>query len=819
MTTTSVSTCVVKCGHASRRGVFWGSGVLGILMGLLSPVAAIAGSPGPLADKFFDAVKSVAPDPDEVELARYYVYEPAHAEPVYSKASGQDYVFIGILVGAKAARNQKFPGVGVFDYDACMIPINTFNAVFAKSGDFINKYGQEDHIKAYAHAENKEAKDKASSELAEYVPYWEDIPHICHFTFFTSLQREKDMKNTFSDRIKTMKKSYEDFADGNIVGGVDKLIAVGVNGKVACTLADDVIGGGLIGKTPVLGNIAKEACAGFAGKVIGTAVDIANYVPGQVITGVSNLGDELAGQTKHMPTDQYYQQYWAPRVAEGVAQGKAGNWTPFIKSIWNPCVSYFDKHTMSAANARKTCDYHRDALFAPAVQALQKAQDNQVVIDKNLPIWVKEFGQKWYPLCVDSPCEHAIQALMKSAQGEGQNLRESHAADGWIYIANALGSYSQSAASEIEASKGRSAAVNTKITAQASLGWADLYVGAWKGKCSDDLCLTDLQTLGKQMVVAASELQAKEKDESSGHVQGQVSREYGAKFQKAIDDSKFRATNKKITAQASLGWADLYVGAWKPKCADEACRNEVQALGSAMVVEAKQLQAKEKDESSSHIQGQLGKEYGAKFQKSIDDSKHRLIAADPKAKADDRLPWLGCKPFLARPGEWLCQGDPGFDACVGYVKSGTATNCFNGTSKGHYMTFERLVAFLGNVGCKHQGSGREFECASEKAMDDCGQLNTGGSQIVCNAPQAHKDVRTSTASPRPVDTRVTSHTERHDSAPPIRLPVDVKAELGKQGCRSYLGRDDEYLCPRGPAFDACEGFQKKGQAKLCRPSR
>jgi hypothetical protein len=714
------------------------TGLAMVAFGLLAPGAALAGSPGPLADKFFEAVKSVAPDPDEVELARYYVYEPAHAEPVYSKASGQDYVFIAILVAGKAAKNEKFPHIGVFDYNACMLPINAFDAVFSKAGEFIEKYGKEDHVKAYLHAENKEAKDKASAELAEYVPYWEDIPHICHFTFFTTLQRDKELKNTFSDRVGTMKKAYNDFADGNIVGGVDKLISVGVNGKVACTLADDIIGGGLIGKTPVLGNIAKEACAGFAGKVIGTVTDVAGYVPGQVFKGINNLGDTLAGQTKHMPVEQYYKLYWEPRVPEAVAAGKGGTWTPFVTGIWNTCRHYFDTHTMSADSARETCDYQRDKLFTPAVNAYAKTEENRADIAKKLPVWGKEFVDKWHPQCADGRCGDTILALKKSALGEGENLKQSHAADGWIYVANALESYNQSAAAEVAASK-----------------------------------------------------------------------------------TRFTGTNQKITAQAAQGWVELFIGAWTPRCAEDSCRKDIQAMAKEMAAESTRRQAASPDESSGHVQGGVLRDYGQKAQKVVDESKRRAaIIADPKARAEDRLPWMGCKSFLGRQGEWLCEGDPGFNACVVYVKGGTATNCLNHATSGEYMPFDRMAKFLGSVGCKEQGSGREFDCPSPQGLDRCGQFKNGGWQIICKAATASTDVHPGAASRPPDNPKVSAGASPGQRMPPpIHVPVDVKAELSQKGCKSFLGREHEWLCPKGAALDACEAFKKQGKATVCHPSR
>jgi hypothetical protein len=236
---------------------------LGLLLAGAAPAQADIGA------QFFSILKKYHPEPDQVEFARYYVYEPAHAEVIYEKVAGQEYPFIAILAAAKAAKNQKIlPGGRRFEYGTCMIPIDTFNAIFAKSGEYVEKYGQEEHVKGYLHEQNEQGKQAASDKIAEYVPYWKDIPHICHFTFFTEFEKEAEIKRNLGEGFRTIKAAFADVSSGDLAGAIDKLSSTGIAGPLACEFADQVAYGGAVGKVPVLGKAARGVCASFAGSVI-----------------------------------------------------------------------------------------------------------------------------------------------------------------------------------------------------------------------------------------------------------------------------------------------------------------------------------------------------------------------------------------------------------------------------------------------------------------------------------------------------------------------------------------------------------------------
>lgn len=115
------------------------------------------------------------------------------------------------------------------------------------------------------------------------------------------------------------------------------------------------------------GDDLGDACGGpvwdAAKEVAGEVVDFAGDAANEGIRQVSNLGDALAGQTKHMPYEQYFEQHWLPRVEDFASMefNDPGNWhdQQQWRQMWEPCVSYFDGHTQSGDTAQYTCDNMR----------------------------------------------------------------------------------------------------------------------------------------------------------------------------------------------------------------------------------------------------------------------------------------------------------------------------------------------------------------------------------------------------------------------------------------------------------------------------
>ncbi|MEO8002466.1 MAG: hypothetical protein ABI644_11370 [Arenimonas sp.] len=144
-----------------------------------------------------------------------------------------------------------------------------------------------------------------------------------------------------------------DFVSGSLTCGCD-LVDAGLNTETiekVLNTADNI----------------GDKCGGpvwdAAKEVAGAVVDFAGDAVGAGVTAVSNLGDALAGQTKHVPYIDYYNQEWAPKV-EFYATHEFNNPNAWHggrvwKQVWDPCVSYFDKHTQAEDTAQYTCDNMR----------------------------------------------------------------------------------------------------------------------------------------------------------------------------------------------------------------------------------------------------------------------------------------------------------------------------------------------------------------------------------------------------------------------------------------------------------------------------
>jgi hypothetical protein len=144
-----------------------------------------------------------------------------------------------------------------------------------------------------------------------------------------------------------------DFVSGSLTCGCD-LVDAGLNTdtieKVLNT-ADNI------------GNKCGGPVWDAAKEVAGAVIDFAGDAAEEGIRQVSNLGDAIAGQTKHVPYLTYYNNEWAPKVefyaAHEFNNPNAWHGNEIWRQVWEPCVSYFDGHTQSEDTARYTCDNMR----------------------------------------------------------------------------------------------------------------------------------------------------------------------------------------------------------------------------------------------------------------------------------------------------------------------------------------------------------------------------------------------------------------------------------------------------------------------------
>ncbi|MBK8066293.1 MAG: hypothetical protein IPK27_01305 [Rhodanobacteraceae bacterium] len=112
---------------------------------------------------------------------------------------------------------------------------------------------------------------------------------------------------------------------------------------LACRLLPDDVPGG-------------DAICSTLAQVFGVAVQAVAAAVDAVWGTMQRFGEWISGQSKHMPVDTYYDLYWRPWYHYGVWTRFKGGWDGLMGRLWDPCVKYFDSHTMSAENARKTCD-------------------------------------------------------------------------------------------------------------------------------------------------------------------------------------------------------------------------------------------------------------------------------------------------------------------------------------------------------------------------------------------------------------------------------------------------------------------------------
>jgi len=225
-----------------------------------------------------------------------------------------------------------------------------------------------------------------------------------------------------------------------------------------------------------------------------------------------------------------------------------------------------------------------------------------------------------------------------------------------------------------------------------------------------------------------------------------------------------------LEKEAKEGWAKLLIGAWTPRCLDETCRKQVAGLASELVVTEKQLQRDNPDESSLAIQKMISGQFGPRFKKAVDDSKKRkAVAGDPNASPGARLQAMGCTHFLGGATRWLCHEAAPFDACVGYVKGGQATQCIHPPSKRWYPPKD-------------------------------------GPAVAQNDREM----------PKPTTPTGPVRLQGNGGRPPILIGGNQKDELLREGCKTFLGRADDYLCTTDEGYDACLAIKKNGRARECR---
>ena len=239
--------------------------------------------------------------PDNIELTRYAVKQPAHFARVVSHASTIDIPFFALVGAVKAAKGRDLPAIGSFTKAKCELPITIIESVFGKADSFIDDAkGKQDtnavlsvakeYAAQYAKEQSAAAKQRLIDELSQAIPYFGEIKTICSFAFDTTLSSERNIQKFVTEKPKLLYRAYNSFAEGNYGDGVAALMELGAAADIACEFLDKAVAGGAIGRLPVLGSLARGVCKNFVGKVI-------DGVKGVVIGGIGYAEDGVKAIT------------------------------------------------------------------------------------------------------------------------------------------------------------------------------------------------------------------------------------------------------------------------------------------------------------------------------------------------------------------------------------------------------------------------------------------------------------------------------------------------------------------------------------------
>jgi hypothetical protein len=842
-----------------------------VTIAIVSPAPAKAD----FADELFVKLKSLSflgINPDHVEMARYSVYHPENAGIIYDHASKWDYPFFALVAAAKASKGQDLPGIGVFDEAKCIFPITAIDAVFAESSNYIDdtagKAETDGVVEAakqkaveYAQSQNQAAKEEVLKQLSENVPYFKEIPVICHFAFNSEFKAEKNLQELVGDTTNNLRAAYAEFKSGDILDGVDKLIAAGIGASLACELVDSAVAGGAIGNTPVLGDLAKGACKSFAGTIIkgvsavtGALLDLSEEIASGAV--------DLAGDGACLVVSLFGGCETAPP-----APPPSG-----INSATAFCAPYGGiKSAMSKTHAPDDysviCNDGSRCIAKPgtppqcisgaeiAAQAAKREADRIASINAGIVLWAKLFVKTWFDQCEDDICHDDIIKLHNDGVTHAR-VRRDTTTFLWGMIEQELKPYDQQAVAAIEASQSRSAAFNQETTEGAASAWRKIMEAYWSKKCWDEECHTEVYYLAEEMEEALIATQASNPDASSLSIQGKVGSSYAPRFEAAIAQSNKRRilANPNATAEEKLpllgckyflgrqeqwlctadiqgfaacndyvkaGAAQLCITPAGPAYFGTTEIADVMLVGQGCVASKKTAftyTCPKKDGADSCKRFQAGgMPVGCNNEIVIE------LKPPPPPTTASRLADLGCKLFLGRQGQWLCAAAHGYDSCVGFVRRADPAAVFCASPEGkQYGTAPVIVTMLSSQKCIQKSPGElSFACPEEAGRDSCLRFRKGGVSIACDGRMPQIALIPGPAAGRDPTTLVKPGQGQGNGTIVLlgRPPAGVAGQgpatgLAELGCRRG-SRRGEWACGTAPGFTACVNLVRRNEAILC----
>lgn len=521
---------------------------------------------GALIEKLAGIAVKVGVEPDVIEVTRYAVKRPAHFAIIVEHAAAQDYPFFALIGAAKIARNRNLPKIGVFTQAKCELPIAAIEQVFASADATIaDAKGKQDTNKVigaakeyaagYAAAQTAQARQELIAQLTKSIPYFAELPTICSFAFETNLRIERDLQNASSDKVEKFRRAYSAFKGGNVVEGVQMLIALGASPDIVCEFVDQSVSGGLIGRTPFLGDLARSTCRNFTGKVFDAATGLVKGGIGIVEEGVTaavEFGNSIGCKIYSLIGNGCSSA--SPPDPATVALNSARAWC----STYGGLKGFLrdDKRTLLACNDGSACQQRAGEPMRCATAAERAARDAQNAallqadMKNKLPIDLFTIHEEWSPRCplADSRCLTAITNALDEA---GKNIRAHATAEPtsnywWV--------------SSMKLNNARLAAQKAVREAEfrvLSQKWSKDFTDHWMPRCGVNQKCINHMTLTRNFILTAVSIHHKQKPNdphsatSSYYAEGETA---AREFFRMIDKAFYHAKGDTPAASQVAFW-------------------------------------------------------------------------------------------------------------------------------------------------------------------------------------------------------------------------------------------------------------------------
>ena len=208
--------------------------------------------------------------------------------------------------------------------------------------------------------------------------------------------------------------------------------------------------------------------------------------------------------------------------------------------------------------------------------------------------------------------------------------------------------------------------------------------------------------------------------------------------QQAVHDAALRQSNTLWCQQKSGVWRTQY----EAQCHDAQCRTEVDGIVAEYVNETLAEANGPRPFPANQIASLYAKKYLDRFDDAIDGS----IARDPKSGFQTVLTAYSCKWFLGREGEELCPTQHGYEACKRFVDTNLVRVCLQAGQANSKYANKLMddpnadpTVRMGLYGCKNfLGRTGEKLCDQQKGFEICKQAADRGLVKECISSQTQE---------------------------------------------------------------------------------